>query len=229
MILRSSGHGCLLAILLLLTAAHVPLEADDEPLTVQITSPLGRTGIPGTIRIVARVRTAEDYAVMLTRFFVDGVVVGEVSDGPPYVVPWNDDNPFDAARIKVEAYDTAGATASDTVTLNPLELVDTAEVASVLLEASVEDLDGRSVLGLTDGHFVLTENDIEQVIDQVLVEAVPATFTILVDRSQSMSRRINMVREAAAGLTSTLRQDDLVAVVPFAKEIGPVTGPTNDR
>ena len=229
MILRSSGHGCLLAILLLLTAAHVPLEADDELLTVQITSPLGRTGIPGTIRIVARVRTAEDHAVMLTRFFVDGVVVGEVSDGPPYAVPWNDENPFDAARIKVEAYDTAGATASDTVTLNPLELVDTAEVASVLLEASVEDLDGRSVLGLTDTHFVLTENDIEQVIDQVLVEAVPATFTILVDRSQSMSRRINMVREAAAGLTSRLREADLVAVVPFAKEIGPVTGPTNDR
>lgn len=62
-----------------------------------------------------------------------------------------------------------------------------------------------------------------------LVEAVPATFTILVDRSQSMSRRINMVREAAAGLTSKLRESDLVAVVPFAKEIGPVTGPTNDR
>ena len=115
------------------------------------------------------------------------------------------------------------------VTLNPLELVDTAEVASVLLEASVEDLDGRPVLGLGNEHFVLTENDVEQLLDQVLVEAVPATFTILVDRSQSMSRRINMVREAAAGLTSKLRGSDLVAVVPFAKEIGPVTGPTNDR
>ena len=66
--------GCLVAILLLLPAAHVPLEADEDPLTVQITSPLGRTGIPGTIRIVARVRTAEDQAVMLTRFYVDGVV-----------------------------------------------------------------------------------------------------------------------------------------------------------
>ena len=95
--------GCLVAILLLLPAAHVPLEADEDPLTVQITSPLGRTGIPGTIRIVARVRTAEDQAVMLTRFYVDGGGGGEVSDGPPYAVPWNDENPFDPARIKVEA------------------------------------------------------------------------------------------------------------------------------
>ena len=230
MILRSPTHArCLLAVLLLLAVTHVPLQADDDPLTVQITSPLGRTGIPGTIRIVARVRTAEDYQVMLTRFFVDGVMVGEVSDGPPYAVPWVDENPFDGAEIKVEAYDTAGATATDPVTLNPLELVDTAEVASVLLEASVEDLDGRSVVGLTSDQFVLTENDIEQVIDQVLVEAVPATFTILVDRSQSMSRRIGMVREAAAGLTARLRKADLVAVIPFAKEIGPTTGPTNDR
>lgn len=230
MILRSPTHArCLLAVLLLLAVAHVPLEADDDPLSVQITSPLGRTGIPGTIRIVARVKTAEDYEVMLTRFFVDGVMVGEVSDGPPYAVPWVDENPFDTARIRVEAFDTAGATATDTVTLNPLELVDTAEVASVLLEASVEDLDGRSVVGLTGEEFVLTENDIEQIIDQVLVEAVPATFTILVDRSQSMSRRIEMVREAAAGLTARLRKADLVAVIPFAKEIGPITGPTNDR
>ena len=230
MILRSPTHGrCLLVVLLLLAVSHVPLAADDDPLTVQITSPLGRTGIPGTIRIVARVRTAEDHEVMLTRFFVDDVMVGEVSDGPPYAVPWVDENPFDPARIKVEAYDTAGATADDTVTLSPLELVDTAEVASVLLEASVEDLDRRSVRDLTPEQFVLTENDIEQAIDQVLVEAVPATFTILVDRSQSMSRRIGMVRDAAAGLTSRLRKADLVAVVPFAKEIGPITGPTQDR
>ena len=106
------------------------------------------------------------------RFYVDGVVVGEVSNGPPYAVAWVDENPFDPARIMVEAYDTLGERAADSVTLNPLELIEAAEVASVLLEASVEDFDGRSVTGLTKDHFVLTENDIEQPIDQMLVESV---------------------------------------------------------
>ena len=219
-----------LGLLLAVFYARPPqVAAAEDEFTVNITSPLGRTGIPGTIRIVARVRTVEDRSVTLARFYVDGAVVGEVSNGPPYAVAWVDENPFDPARIMVEAYDTLGERAADSVTLNPLELIEAAEVASVLLEASVEDFDGRSVTGLTKDHFVLTENDIEQPIDQMLVETVAATFTILVDRSQSMSRRINLVREAAAGLTGHLRPNDRIAIVPFGKEIGPVTGPTNDR
>ena len=229
MTFRSTTRSTCWIVVLILASLQLSLRADDDALTVHITSPLGRTGIPGTIRIVARIRTPKDHEVMLARFFVDDFLVGEVTDGPPYAVPWVDENPFDPSHIKVEAFDTKGETASDTITLDPLELVDTAEVASVLLEASVADFDGRSVVGLSKDDFVLTENTIEQEIDQVLVEAVPATFTILVDRSQSMSRRIDMVREAAAGLTSRLRPDDLVAVIPFAKEIGPITGPTNDR
>ena len=218
------------AVVVLLAVCQLrPLQvaAAEDEFTVNITSPLGRMGIPGTIRIV--VRTAEDRPVTLTRFYVDGAVVGEVTNGPPYAVAWIDENPFDSARIMVEAYDSLGERAADSVTLDPLELVEAAEVASVLLEASVEDLDGRSVIGLTKDNFVLTENDVEQPIDQMLVEAVPATFTVLVDRSQSMSRRIAMVREAAAGLTSHLRPKDHVAIVPFGEDIGPVTGPTNDR
>ena len=166
---------------------------------------------------------------MLVRFFVDDVMLGELGDGPPYALAWVDENPFETANIRAEAYAGRAGSATDTVTLVPLELVDTAEVASVLLEVSVEDLDGRSVTGLTVERFVLKENEVDQSIDQILIETVPATFTILVDGSRSMSRRIDFVREAAAGLTGFLRPDDRVAVVPFSKDIGPVTGPTGDR
>ena len=226
----SLGWGFVLLLLAIQTGGTAQAAAEPEDsLSIEITSPLGRTGIPGTIRIVARIRPPEDANVMLARFLVDGAMVGEVTDGPPYAVAWVDENPFETVQISVDAYDTTGAHASDSVTLNPLELVDEAEVANVRLEASVEDLDGRSVLGLTADHFLLTENDVAQPIDQVLVEVAPATFTILVDRSRSISRRIDMVRDAAAGLTSHLRASDSIAVVPFGKEIGPITGPTNDR
>ena len=50
---------CWVALALFVWLAPTLVAADEsDALSVQITSPLGRTGIPGTIRIVARVRNA---------------------------------------------------------------------------------------------------------------------------------------------------------------------------
>jgi VWFA-related protein len=48
------------------------------------------------------------------------------------------------------------------------------------------------------------------------------------DSSQSMSRRMDFVRDAAARLTRFLRPADRVIVAPFKKSLGPITGPTDD-
>ena len=221
---------CWVAFALLAALASTAVNADEpDSLSVQITSPLGRTGIPGTIRIVARVRNASEDAPTRVRFYVDDALIAELSEGPPYAVPWVDANPFEASRIRVEAFAGEEEAVSDAITLDPLELIDATEVSSVLLEASVEDLDGRTVSGLTAENFVLMENGVRQPLDQVFRETLPATFTILVDSSQSMHRRPDFVREAASGLTKYLRPNDRVAIVPFSKEIGPITGPTDDR
>lgn len=218
-----------LALALVVALAAPPVAADDaDALSVQITSPLGRTGIPGTIRIVARVRNAATDAPVQVRFYVDDALIGELDEGP-YALPWVDANPFEPAHIRVDAFAGGEETATDSITLHPLELVDATEVSSVLLEASVEDRDGYTVSNLTAEDFVLMENDVRQPIDQVFRETLPATFTVLVDSSQSMHRRLEFVREAASGLTAHLRENDRVAIVPFSKEIGPVTGPTDDR
>ena len=47
--------------------------AADHPLTVAITSPLGRSGLPGKLRIVARVTYPKDSPAPSVRFFVDNV------------------------------------------------------------------------------------------------------------------------------------------------------------
>ena len=44
-----------------------------------------------------------------------------------------------------------------------------------------------------------------------------------------MARRIDFVRDAAGRLPSHLRPNDSVIVVPFARTLGAVTGPTQDR
>src|SRR5204863_2986755 len=57
-----------------------------QPLTVQITSPLGRTGISGAVRIVARITFDSKTTLSPVKFYVDGKEVGQDNDGPPYAV-----------------------------------------------------------------------------------------------------------------------------------------------
>lgn len=201
---------------------------DLSPLSVKITSPLGRTGAVARLRIVARVEASAASALQTVKFFVDDVLLGEDRDGPPYALEWTDENPFEPRALKVVASDASGNTASDSIYLKAFEVVEAAQVSSVLIEASVQDKEGRFINGLTPPAFHLAENGIPQTLDLVTPETMPATYTLLVDSSQSMQRRMDFVRQAAARLTGFLRPQDRVIVAPFSKTLGTVTGPTND-
>jgi VWFA-related protein len=207
----------------LVTAAQVPESS------VRLTSPLGRTGVPGIVRVVAQVVTPMPGGRVPVRFFVDGKPLGVDEDGPPYMTEWEDDNPYEPRVIRVEVDDADGRVLEDTVSLKPLEVIEEASVASVLVEATVTDADGRHVRSLGRDQFSLLENGIPQALDVVQVQELPTTFTLLVDGSQSMSRRIDLVRATARRLATGLRNGDMVVVAPFRRGLEAVTGPTNDE
>jgi Ca-activated chloride channel family protein len=198
-------------------------------LSLEITSPLGRTGIRGTVRIVARIASEPGATLSPVQFFVDEKLVGEDKDGPPYAVEWTDENPFELRKIVVQVADSRGGTARDALDLKPLELVDSAEVSSVVLEPLVFDRRGRPVNGLTAADFRVTEDDVPQAIDMAVPDSIPAVYTLLIDSSQSMSRRMDFVRTTAGQILTYLRKKDSVVVVPFTRALGTITGPTQDR
>lgn len=196
--------------------------------TVRITSPLGRTGVPGVIRVVAQVQTNKDGGVVPVRFFVDGVLIGQDVDGPPYVVEWEDANPYEAREIRVDVEDGRGGIISDHVALPALEVIEETSVSSVLIEATVLDEDGKYVSTLGVGDFRLTEDGVPHPLDLVQLQSIPTTFTLLIDSSQSLYRRIDMVKAAARRLASRLRKGDKVIVAPFRTTVESTTGPTDD-
>jgi Ca-activated chloride channel homolog len=198
-------------------------------ISVRITSPLGRTGRPGTVRIVAQVKPAKGQAIAAVRFSVDGKLQGTVTAGPPYSVEWTDDNPFERRTILAEAETAAGESGRDEVVLEPYELNETTEVTSVLVEAAVYDKTGRPVKGLIPQQFILEEDTKPQIPDMVAQEQIPTTFAVLVDSSHSMWRNMDFVQEAAGRLAAYLRPKDRVIVAPFSLRLKAVTGPTNDR
>jgi len=222
----AAGCAVLLAVA---TPAILGQAPQPGPLTVQITSPLGRTGMNGPVRIVARIVTESKAALSPVSFYVDGELVGEDTDGPPYAVEWKDANPFEKREIVVQVADAQGHSARDSITLKPLEFAENARVASVLLEPAVFDKNGRPVNGLTLQDFAVTENGVPQTIDLATPDTIPATYTLLIDSSQSMARRMDFVQDAARQLPLHLRANDRVMVVPFSRTLGTVTGPTQDR
>jgi VWFA-related protein len=203
--------------------------APSSSLTVKITSPLGRMGTSGKVRIVAQIQTAPETALKTVRFFVDNVLLGVDSDGPPYAVEWLDENPYEKREIAVEAEDDLGQVARDAIELKPFEIVEVTGASRVLLEASVHDKEGRFISGMTRAHFRVTEDGVPQEIDLVDQETLPATFALLIDSSQSMSRRIDFVREASTRFIHYLRPKDQVLVAPFTRGLGALTGPTADH
>jgi len=212
------------ALLTILSAAFAM--AQTAQTTVRITSPLGRAGVPGVIRVVAQVESPVEGGVVPVRFFVDDALIGEDDDGPPYAVEWTDDNPYESRRIRV---DVGGASpASDEVTLPALEVLEETTVSSVLVEATVLDKDGRYVSWLEKSDFRLLEDGVPQPLDLVQLQEVPTTFTLLVDASQSLNRRMRLVKAAALRLASSLRPHDRVIVAPFRQAVESTTGPTDD-
>ena len=197
-----------------------------RPPSVRITSPLGRTGIYGPIRLVAQVHG--DERIQSVKFFVDHKFHGETMQGPPFAVEWMDENPYEAREIAAEACDAAGVCARDVVKLDPMVLIEEAEVSSVLVEASVYDDKGRPVNALEKDQFTLLEDDVPQSLDLVRSDMMESTYTLLVDGSQSMSRRLDFVQRAAHRLLAHLRKNDRAIVAPFTRTIGTVTGPTDD-
>jgi VWFA-related protein len=235
----------ILGLLALATTARVPLcmhttaaaaggdayaiAPDTSALSVRITAPRGRLASTGPVRIVARVTPPPGLAVASVKFYLDDRLLGEDAAGPAYAVEWTDENPYLAHHIRVEAADAAGHRAEDDLALEPLEVLEDAQITRVLLDASVQDADGRSVAGLTASNFTIFEDDAPQTIDMLAADTVPSTFLLLVDRSQSMSYRMDFVQRAGRRLVDYLRPQDRMIVLPFSRTLGSVTGPTSDH
>ena len=163
------------------------------------------------------------------QFYVDGKLLSSVDAGPPYAAEWVDENPFELREIAVAVADSLGNTARDKIVLKPLEVTEATDVVRVLIDAAVQDKTGRAVNTLDGSSFRVHEDGVPQTIDLARKEEMPATFALLIDSSQSMSRRIDFVREAATRLAGHLRPQDRMLVVPFSRTLGAITGPTNDR
>ncbi len=227
--------------LVFLSQAGLGLTSPDSPivptahtaprseLAVRITSPLGRTGTADSVRIVAQVQCGQGTNLGPVRFYIDGKLFTTDTDGAPYVAEWVDENPFERREIAVAVTDAVGHEVRDSVVLEPFDIVEESEVTSVLVDAAVQDKNGRFLKSLPASAFTLFEDGVPQVLDLARQETVGATYALLVDSSGSMSRRLDFVQRTAGLLYDYMTPLDRTIVAPFAKSVRSLTGPTDDR
>ena len=74
-------------------------------------------------------------------------------------------------------------------------------------------------MGLTSSDFVVTEDGVPQRIEFFGTERTPFAAAILLDRSGSMERKLQLARVAAARFMDRARPDDRVAVYLFGSDV----------
>ena len=94
-------RACLAVLLLMATAATVVAQPAARPTAsaLTITSPQGRTGAVMRVRIVAQVALAPGLTLSPVNFYVDGTLVGTVTNGPPFAVEWVEPGEGGEARV----------------------------------------------------------------------------------------------------------------------------------
>ncbi len=91
--------------------------------------------------------------------------------------------------------------------------------ATVVLNATILDAQGKFVSGLRQDQFSVLENGRAQVISYFSAADTPFAAAILIDTSGSMESRLSMARSAAINFLDGLRSEDSAAVYRFASTV----------
>ncbi len=190
--------------------------ADNEPLTVAITSPPPGEAVFGEVEIAAEVYPPNRVAKV--EFLVDGELVGEVASAPFRItVDLGEDNV--EHRFEVRATGAAGELAQSLL-VTPAIHVD-AEVTAELQQLYVTVTNGsRRILDLGQDDFSVIDNGVNQELVTFARGDVRVTAVVLIDSSASMKgNRLRYALRGAAAFVQGLREVDEASIVLFSDQL----------
>jgi len=219
----------LLSVVILVVATWVGAEQAARP-TVRILEPSQATYVSGVVTIRAEVTPAPDTDITVVTFYVDDEVIG-TREEEPWEVTWDAGSEFRRRLIRVEATDSDGGTAEDTVITRDLETaVFRAEVNRVLLNVAVVEGGGRFVPGLEIDDFEIFENEKPQAILTFTADPRPMVVGLLIDTSGSMQGpKMERAKQGAIAFLDQLGPEDEAFVMAFDAFPRVVQELTNDR
>ncbi|HET7697652.1 MAG TPA: VWA domain-containing protein [Vicinamibacterales bacterium] len=101
--------------------------------------------------------------------------------------------------------------------------------AVVSLNVTVQDRSAKYVAGLQPADFAVYEDGVKQEVRFFESSTVPLDLIVLIDTSSSMTDKIGLAQDAAAGFLGTLRDIDRGAVVSFSDTVSILEPLTSNR
>jgi Ca-activated chloride channel family protein len=93
------------------------------------------------------------------------------------------------------------------------------ETNLVIVNATVTDNSGKTILNLKPTDFILEEDGKAQEISIFKAEMTPFAAALLIDSSGSMKNKISRARVAAAQFAENMRVDDVTSVYSFSDKV----------
>ncbi len=189
--------------LMFLSLGFASLQEREQELSIKIISPPARSFPTGRVEIAAEVHSPKS-SVKQVEFYVDDRLIATVKQ-LPYKCLWDAGAAATRHVIEVLAFDTEGNFARDVLILGEREVSFEVEVDLVPVYVTITDREEKLVPNLEKEDFILTEDDIPQVISHFSRENVPLSMVILIDISSSMiGARMSRAQQAAVDMVERM-------------------------
>jgi Ca-activated chloride channel homolog len=194
--------------------------------SVQIVSPTVDQPIFGKTEVQVAVSSTEQ--VTKVEIFVNGKLVGTATQAP-WVVTFEAGEQNIKREIRAVIHGASGATASNTLVTQPVQIDDQLDLRLQQLFVTVTRGQARS-LDLDEGDFKIYDNGKPQQIITFGRGELPLTAVLLLDTSESMQgERIKAARRGAATFLHGLKDVDEASVVMFSDRLLHATEFVSDK
>jgi len=160
--------------------------------------------------------------------YVKGRLIGTAFP-PEWSLTW--DAPTDIAADGIDAVVYEDGSMVGKVRLNTREFYfgESINVSAVQLYPVVTDRRGRYIKDLDAGNFRIYDQGRPVEIEHFATEAASLSIAVVLDKSNSMSKKIGEVQHASCGFVDKLGQEDEVAVYAFNQQLERIIRPTRLR
>ena len=194
-----------------LIAGGVPGAQVRSP-ALTIVSPREAAFVAGRTLLRARVEPAGEATSVV--FYVDGLQICALSR-PPFECDWDAGVNVIEHQVRAVATFTGARHVVSNVRTKGLDYVESVDVRSVQLTATVSDNGGHFVRGLTTSSFRVFEDDRLQTISHFEAENVALDLIVALDISGSMAPSMPALKQAAREFLTSIPMANKVTLLAF--------------
>lgn len=213
---RAAGLAVLAAAIANPAAGQPTEPAAGERPALEILSPTSADVPVGTTSIRVFAKGVEHGDVL--DFFVDGRKVGAVS-APPWEVDWPAGETLRRHVVTVALLRGGREVATARVDTREPGFTARADAQAVALAPIVTDRSGHYILGLTQSHFTVIDNQKTQRIETFDTVDSPLAAVLVLDVSASMQPKIDGAIRSARAFVGALKKGDRIGLLTFNTSI----------